>query len=132
MKLAEVWAYIMSSFASQSRTRVINVHMALSMTKKNVDMPVSKYVTKMKTLADEMTFTGKKLDDEDFVSYIFAGLESDFDPVISVISAISLVFYSFSWKILSVKGKPIVPRVLTQIHRETRNFPKISITFNVL
>jgi hypothetical protein len=61
--------------------------MALSMTKKNVDMPVSKYVTKMKTLADEMTFTGKKLDDEDLVSYILAGLGSDFDPVISAMSA---------------------------------------------
>jgi hypothetical protein len=60
--------------------------MALSMTKKG-DMSISKYVAKMKALADEMAFVGKKLDDEDLVSYILAGLHSDFEPVISVVSA---------------------------------------------
>jgi hypothetical protein len=59
--------------------------MTLSMTKKG-DMSVSKYVAKMKALADEMASAGKKLDDEDLVSYILAGLDSDFDPVISTVS----------------------------------------------
>jgi hypothetical protein len=80
---AEVWAYILLSFASQSHARVINVHMALSTTKKTSDMNVSKYVTKMKTLADEMTSAGKKLDDEDLVSYNLAGLDADFNPLLS-------------------------------------------------
>jgi hypothetical protein len=60
--------------------------MALSTTKKG-DMSISKYVAKMKALADEMASVGKKLDDEDLVSYILAGLHSDFEPVISVVSA---------------------------------------------
>jgi hypothetical protein len=59
--------------------------MTLSTTKKG-DMSVSKYVAKMKALADEMASAGKKLDDEDLVSYILAGLDSDFDPVISTVS----------------------------------------------
>jgi hypothetical protein len=58
----------------------------LSTTKKG-DMSVSKYIAKMKALTDEMASAGKKLDDEDLVSYILAGLDSDFDPVISTVSA---------------------------------------------
>jgi hypothetical protein len=41
----------------------------------------------MKALADDMASAGKKLEDEDLVSYILAGLDSDFDSVISAISA---------------------------------------------
>jgi hypothetical protein len=59
--------------------------MTLSTTKKG-DMSVSKYVAKMKALADEMASAGKKLDDEDLISYILAGLDSDFDLVISTVS----------------------------------------------
>jgi hypothetical protein len=49
------------------------------------DMTINTYVAKMKALANEMTFAGKRLDDEDLVSYILAGL--DLDPVIFVVSA---------------------------------------------
>jgi hypothetical protein len=83
---AEVWGYITSSFESQSRARVINVCMALSTTKKG-DMTISKYVAKMKALADEMASARKRLDDDDLVSYILAGLDPDFDSVISAVSA---------------------------------------------
>jgi hypothetical protein len=76
----------MSSIESQSRAHVINVRMALSTSKKG-DMAVRKYVTKMKSLADEMASAGKTLDDEELVSYILAGLDSDFDGVISTVSA---------------------------------------------
>jgi hypothetical protein len=51
----------------QSWARVINVCMALSTTTKP-DMTISKYVAKMKALADEMASAGKRLDDEDLVS----------------------------------------------------------------
>jgi hypothetical protein len=84
--LAEVWTYITSSFESQSRARVINMRSALSMTKKS-DITISKYVAKMKALTDEMTPVGKRLDDEDLISYILAGMDSDFDPIISAIAA---------------------------------------------
>jgi hypothetical protein len=60
--------------------------MALSTTKKG-DMTISKYVAKMKALADEMASAGKRLDDDDLVSYILVGLDPDFDSVISVVSA---------------------------------------------
>jgi hypothetical protein len=80
-----VWGYITSMFECQSRACVINVRMALSTTKKGY-MTTSRYVAKMKALTDEMASVGKRLDDEDLVSYILAGLDMDFDSVISAIS----------------------------------------------
>jgi hypothetical protein len=60
--------------------------MALSTTRKG-NLSVAQYVGKMKALADDMASAGKKLEDEDLVSYILTGLDSDFDSVISAISA---------------------------------------------
>jgi hypothetical protein len=60
--------------------------MALSTTQKG-NLSVAQYVGKMKALADDMASAGKKLEDEDLVNYILAGLDSDFDSVISVIFA---------------------------------------------
>jgi hypothetical protein len=47
---------------------------------------ISEYYTKMKSLADEMASAGKKLEDEELVSYILTGLGEDFDGVITVVS----------------------------------------------
>lgn len=47
---------------------------------------IAEYFSKMKTLADNMAATGKKLDDEEIASYILAGLDVDFSPVISIVA----------------------------------------------
>jgi hypothetical protein len=38
------------------------------------NLPVSEYFDKMKVLGDDMAATGRKLDDEELVEYILAGL----------------------------------------------------------
>jgi len=48
---------------------------------------VFEYFTKMKALADDMAATGRKLEDEELVSYILTGLDLDFDPVVSAVAA---------------------------------------------
>ena len=48
---------------------------------------ISEYFGRMKTLADEMASAGRKLEDEELVSYILTGLDLDFDPVISAVTA---------------------------------------------
>lgn len=73
-------------FASQYRARVINIRMALATTQKG-NSSVADYFGKMKLLADEMASAGKKLDDEEAASYILAGLDVDFNPVVSAIAA---------------------------------------------
>jgi hypothetical protein len=57
---AAVWKHLETSFASQSRARVINTRMALATTQKGSSF-TAEYVSKMKTLADEMASTGKIL-----------------------------------------------------------------------
>jgi hypothetical protein len=81
----EVWGNLVA-MTSQSHARVVNTCMVLSTTRKG-NLTVSQYVGKMKLLAGYMVAAGKKLDDEDLVSYILAGLDSDFDSVISAVTA---------------------------------------------
>ena len=40
----------------------------------------------MKGLADDMASAGKKLEDEELISYILTGLSEDFDPVVSAVA----------------------------------------------
>jgi hypothetical protein len=84
--MTEVWKHIEGAFASQSRARVINTHMALAITQKG-SSTMAEYISKMKTLVDDMASTRKKLDDEESGSYVLAGLDSDYNSVVSSIAA---------------------------------------------
>jgi len=48
---------------------------------------ISEYFGRMKTLADEMASARHKLEGEELVSYILTGLDLDFDPVVSAVTA---------------------------------------------
>lgn len=72
--------------ASQSRTRVINTHMALATTQKRRST-ITEYFAMVKALADDMVSTGKKLDDEDLASYMLSGLNIELSPVMSTVDA---------------------------------------------
>jgi hypothetical protein len=43
---------------------------------------VTEYYSKMCGYANEMAMYGNPLDDEEFVSYLLAGLDEDFDPMV--------------------------------------------------
>lgn len=82
---AKAWAAIQALFASQSRARVIATRMALATASKG-SSTISEYITKMKSLADDMASAGKKLEDDELVSYILTGFDRDFDPVVTAVS----------------------------------------------
>ena len=82
---AEIWKAILDMTASQSRGRVINTRMAMATAQKG-SSTIADFFSKMKGLADDMAAAGKKLDDEEIASYILAGLDRDFDPVVSGVS----------------------------------------------
>jgi hypothetical protein len=82
----EVWENLVVMASSQSRARVINTRMTLSTTQKG-NLTISQYIGKMKALVDNIAPACKKLDDEELVGYILAGLDSDFDSVISAVTA---------------------------------------------
>jgi hypothetical protein len=60
--------------------------MALAITQKG-SSSASEYVSKMKTLTDEMASAEKKLDDEELISYILAGLDYEYNSLVSSIAA---------------------------------------------
>lgn len=81
-----LWQALEGTFASQTRARAVNIHIALATTRKGA-LTVTEYIGKMRSLADEMAAAGKPLDDEDLVSYIVAGLNIEYNPVISAVLA---------------------------------------------
>jgi hypothetical protein len=60
--------------------------MALVTTQKG-SSTIAEYISKMKSLADDMASTWKKLNDEELSSYILAGLDSEYNSVVSSIAA---------------------------------------------
>jgi hypothetical protein len=81
---ATAWSALEELFASQSRSKVTNLRFALTNTKKG-NMSMSPYFTKMKGLVDELAASGKTLDDEEIVSYVLNGLDSNHTPFVSSI-----------------------------------------------
>ena len=81
-----VWQAIHGMFASQSRSRVILLRNKLSTTRKG-DMSCANYYARMKGYADEMAAAGKRLEDDEVISYILAGLDSEYNPCIESVCA---------------------------------------------
>ena len=82
---AQLWTAITEMFSSQSRSRILQLRSQLSREKKG-DLSASAYYSKMKGIADEMAAVGKKIDDDDLISYILNGLDSDYNPFVSSVS----------------------------------------------
>jgi hypothetical protein len=87
----EVWKHIETSFASQSRARVINTYIVLATTQRGSSTTVE-YISKMKSLADDMASAGKKLNDQELCSYILIGLDYEYNSfVLSIIARVEPV-----------------------------------------
>ncbi|XP_021317484.1 bromodomain and WD repeat-containing protein 3-like [Sorghum bicolor] len=48
---------------------------------------LSEYFVKMKALGDDMALAGRRLEDEELVSYILTGLDENYEAVVSTVSA---------------------------------------------
>lgn len=83
---AEAWTAIQALHASQSRARIISTRMALATASKGASS-ISEFVSKMKALGDEMASAGRKLEDEELISYILTGLDREYDPVVTAVAA---------------------------------------------
>jgi hypothetical protein len=83
---AEAWAFLEATFSYIKKARAVNTRIALSTTRKG-DLTISEYVGKMRALADEMASAGNPLDDEDIISYILAGLDDEYNPVVTTLVA---------------------------------------------
>lgn len=81
---AGAWGVIQGMFTSMTKARSINTRITLATTKKG-DMSITKYVGKMHSLADDMMIVGMPLDHEELISYIFTGLDYDYNPIVSAL-----------------------------------------------
>lgn len=82
----ETWEQIEASFTSTTCARSVNTRLALATVQKGA-LSITEYIAKIKMLADEMAYAGKKLDDEEIVSYIMAGLDAEYNAVVSSVMA---------------------------------------------
>ena len=83
---AKTWRAVEGMFSSMTRARAVNTRIALATMKKG-NLSMAEYVGKMRSLADEITSTGKTIDDDELVSYILAGLDYDYNPIVTSLTA---------------------------------------------
>jgi ribosomal protein L17 len=80
----EAWKVIEGIFTSAKKARTVNSRIALAMTKKE-ELSVVEYISKMRFLGDELIAAGKQIDDDELISYIFAGLDQEYNSVITTL-----------------------------------------------
>uniref|UniRef100_A0A452YB90 Retrotransposon gag domain-containing protein n=1 Tax=Aegilops tauschii subsp. strangulata TaxID=200361 RepID=A0A452YB90_AEGTS len=85
-KAHELWTAVASMFSSQSRSRINNIRIALSNAQKGTQT-VGAYFAHIHSLADEPAAAGKPLDDDEVISYILAGLDMEYQPLVSALDA---------------------------------------------
>lgn len=83
---AEVWNVVEVMFSSMTKARSINTRITLATTKKG-DLSIAEFVSKMRSYADDMANSGKPLDNNELISYIFTGLPDDYNPVVTSLIA---------------------------------------------
>uniref|UniRef100_A0A8R7TNZ4 Integrase catalytic domain-containing protein n=1 Tax=Triticum urartu TaxID=4572 RepID=A0A8R7TNZ4_TRIUA len=73
-------------FVAQSQAQAINTRIELTNLKKG-NMSMAEYLGKIKTLTDEVACTASVLSDPEIVSKILAGLDMEYNPVVSALAA---------------------------------------------
>jgi hypothetical protein len=74
---ASTWVIIEGMFTSGTCAHSVNIRISL----------ITEYVSKARTLADEMAIAGKKIDDEELISYILVRLDYEYNSVVSTLVA---------------------------------------------
>ncbi|XP_072149525.1 uncharacterized protein [Setaria viridis] len=89
---AELWSAIEVMYSSRTSSRAVNTCVTLATAQKG-NQTVAEFVSKMRSLGDEMATTGRPLEEElveyilmglDF-DFILMGLDFDFNPIVSVL-----------------------------------------------
>ena len=79
---ASVWAMLTEMFSVQSQARVVNLKMQLANCNKG-NQTAAAYYAKVKALGDELAAAGRPIPDEELVTFILAGLDFDYNPLVS-------------------------------------------------
>ena len=82
----EIWNALESSFASQSKAKMMQYKMQLQSVKKE-NMSMIDYLGKIKTYCDLLAAVGCKISEDDQILHVLNGLSAEYDPVIVAITA---------------------------------------------
>jgi hypothetical protein len=93
-------------FSSQSRSRIMHLRAKLASSRKG-ELSAAAYFAKMKGYANEMAAIGKRLEDDDIVSYILTGLDADYNLLVENINSRSepISLSSLYAQLLSVEAR---------------------------
>jgi hypothetical protein len=80
-----LWESLEKMFASQAHACIMQVHFQLATLKKGTSS-ITDYFHKMKTLNDTLAACGQPLNDFEAVSFLLAGLGSEFDPLVTLVT----------------------------------------------
>jgi len=81
----EVWLTLEKMFSSQSKSRVMQSRYQLATLKKGA-LSIADYFQKAQTLAHTLAASDEPLKSSEFVSYLLAGLNSEYDPLVTSIT----------------------------------------------
>jgi hypothetical protein len=81
----QLWTTLVSMFASQARSRVLQIHYQLATSKKG-SASITEYFQSFKALCDNLAAAGQHLNDFERTPYFLAGLRSDYDLFITSIT----------------------------------------------
>jgi gag-polypeptide of LTR copia-type len=77
----ELWDYLKSTFSATSRARLSELRRQLQTTTKG-GLSCADFVQKMRSIADELSFIGSPVSDDDLVLQILRGLGSEFNSFV--------------------------------------------------
>ncbi|KAH9621863.1 hypothetical protein KSS87_002120 [Heliosperma pusillum] len=82
----EAWLILANTYANPSRGHILQVKDALDSFSKG-NLPISDYMTQLKTYTDKLAALGKPMDAEDIIAKVLRGLDTSYQPVIEAIRA---------------------------------------------
>jgi len=81
----QLWTTLVSMFASQARSRVMQIHYQLATSKKG-SASITEYFQTFKALCDNLAAASQHLNDFERTSYFLPGLGTDYDPFVTSIT----------------------------------------------
>ncbi|KAE8813334.1 hypothetical protein D1007_09607 [Hordeum vulgare] len=79
-----IWSAIANMFVAQSRSYINNYRIALYNTQKGSHSATT-FLGHMRSLFDELAAAGKRISDEELISFIIVGMDMDYRPMISAL-----------------------------------------------